>query len=399
MSKIRETVITNCEKKFLIKCLSEWTRLDGRSFDEFRSLEIQFGKQWGSCYVSLGRTGVLAQTSCEVQQPKSSRPSEGILNVNIELNPMAAPHFEPGRQSELSVQLNRLLEKCIKDSKSIDLESLCIKTSEKVWALRVDLNVINHEGNILDCASIAMLASLAHFRRPDVTCNGEEFIIHSYQQRDPIPTVIHHYPVCITYAIFSGGEYILADPSLIEEGSADALLMIGLNGFKELCGLHLGGSTELMPSIILNIVSKASSRASQVIEEIKNAVKVDSEKRQKKLPVGFHVDIGHEKTSTDLGASLNLYNEKKKKKTKKQKSNKEKTKMPKFKSPQIENVGKGSAAYVPNEEVKNDVTWDTEDDDLIIIEKPRVEINLVDSDSEEDDVVILNNEENIKLEK
>jgi exosome complex component RRP45 len=148
---------------------------------------------------------VLAQTSCEVQQPKSSRPSEGILNVNIELNPMAAPHFEPGRQSELSVQLNRLLEKCIKDSKSIDLESLCIKTSEKVWALRVDLNVINHEGNILDSASIAMLASLAHFRRPDVTCNGEEFIIHSYQQRDPIPTVIHHYPVCITYAIFSGG--------------------------------------------------------------------------------------------------------------------------------------------------------------------------------------------------
>jgi hypothetical protein len=89
----------------------------------------------------------------------------------------------------------------------------------------------------------------------------------------------------------------------------------------------------------------------------------------------------------------------KKKKTKKQKSNKEKTKMPKLKSPQIENVGQGSAAYVPNEEVKNDVTWDTEDDDLIIIEKPRVEINLVDSDSEEDDVVILNNEENIKLEK
>lgn len=72
-----------------------------------------------------------------------------------------------------------------------------------------------------------------------------------------------------------------------------------------------------------------------------------------------------------MGASLNLYNEKKKKKTKKQKSNKEKTKMPKLKSPQIENVGQGSAAYVPNEEVKNDVTWDTEDDDLIIIEKPR----------------------------
>lgn len=75
---------------------------------------------------------VLAQVSCEIQQPKSSRPSEGLLNVNIELTPMAAPHFEAGRQSELGVQLNRLLEKCIKDSKAVDLESLCIKSSEKV---------------------------------------------------------------------------------------------------------------------------------------------------------------------------------------------------------------------------------------------------------------------------
>lgn len=69
----------------------------------------------------------------------------------------------------------------------------------------MDINVLNHEGNILDCSSIAALGALAHFRRPDVTCDGEEFIIHPLQQRDPIPTVIHHYPVCITYAIFNGG--------------------------------------------------------------------------------------------------------------------------------------------------------------------------------------------------
>lgn len=75
---------------------------------------------------------VLAQVSCEIQQPKSTRPSEGVLNINLELNPMAAPHFEAGRNSELSVQLNRLLEKCLKDSKAVDLESLCIKMKEKV---------------------------------------------------------------------------------------------------------------------------------------------------------------------------------------------------------------------------------------------------------------------------
>lgn len=74
----------------------------------------------------------MAKVTCEIQKPKSSRPSEGILNINIELNPIAAPHFEPGRQSDLSVQLNRLIEKCLKDSKAVDLESLCIKMNEKV---------------------------------------------------------------------------------------------------------------------------------------------------------------------------------------------------------------------------------------------------------------------------
>ena len=39
----------------------------------------------------------MAQVSCEVTEPKQTRPTEGILFVNVELSPMAAPHFEAGR--------------------------------------------------------------------------------------------------------------------------------------------------------------------------------------------------------------------------------------------------------------------------------------------------------------
>lgn len=69
----------------------------------------------------------------------------------------------------------------------------------------MNVNVINHEGNIADCASIAALSALAHFRRPDVSSDGEEIVVHTYAQRDPIPTAIHHYPVCVTYAMFNEG--------------------------------------------------------------------------------------------------------------------------------------------------------------------------------------------------
>ena len=40
---------------------------------------------------------VMVQVSCEVTAPNQARPSEGILFVNVELSPMAAPQFEAGR--------------------------------------------------------------------------------------------------------------------------------------------------------------------------------------------------------------------------------------------------------------------------------------------------------------
>lgn len=180
-------------------------RLDGRELDQFRRLKINFGAEWGSVHVSLGETRVLVQVSCVVAQPKATRPTEGLLFLKVELGPMAAPHFETNRPSDLAVQVNRILERAFKDSNCVDLESLCIVADEKVWNLKVDLNVLNHEGNIIDCASVAVLAALAHFRRPDVTTSGDEVIIHTAAQKDPIPIVLHHYPVCVSYAIFQNG--------------------------------------------------------------------------------------------------------------------------------------------------------------------------------------------------
>lgn len=58
---------------------------------------------------------------------------------------------------------------------------------------------------IPDCASAAALAALAHFKRPDVTTTGSEIIVHSHAERDPIPIVLHHYPVSVSYAIYHNG--------------------------------------------------------------------------------------------------------------------------------------------------------------------------------------------------
>lgn len=279
--------MSNNERSFVQKAVLESTRVDGRSLDEFRKLRVNFGTEYGSVHVSLGETRVLAQVSCEVVAPRATRPNEGTLFINVELGPMAAPHFEFGRQSDASVQLNRILERAIKDSGCVDLESLCLVADEKVWNLRIDINVLNHEGNVIDCASIAALTALAHFKRPDVSLNGEEVIIHSIQERDPLPIGINHFPICVSYGIFNKGKLAIADPTYLEERVAEAKIVFGMNSYGELCGLHLGGITLTSSDLLLRTATKAAKRARIIVQKIKDVIQDDSEKRKKSIPIGF----------------------------------------------------------------------------------------------------------------
>lgn len=43
----------------------------------------------------------------------------------------------------------------------------------------MDLHLLNHDGNIIDAASIAAIVALCHFRRPDVSVQGDEVTLVS----------------------------------------------------------------------------------------------------------------------------------------------------------------------------------------------------------------------------
>ncbi|KAL6436608.1 hypothetical protein ACFW04_004815 [Cataglyphis niger] len=277
---MREVLLTNCERNFVNKCIEEETRLDGRRLLQPRPVKIYFGSEWGCCVVSLGHTKAIAQVSCDIQQPKAFRSNEGTIYINVELSPLAAQHFESGRPSEAAILISRQLEKCFKDSKCIDLESLCIVADKKVWNLRIDINIINHDGNLIDCASIATLAALMHFHRPDVTSTGEEIIIHPASEKDFLPLTLFHYPVCISFITFECGKTIM-DPTYIEERVGVAELTLGMNSYRELCSLHFDYLTKTMTveDVISAVSNHAANYATKLVQEIKEAVIKDVQSR------------------------------------------------------------------------------------------------------------------------
>jgi len=290
---MREVPVSSCESAFLLEALWEGKRLDGRTVNDMRDLEITYGSMFGSCQVCLGPTRVVAQVSASVTEPRLTRPNEGVLFVNVELSPMAAPRFEAGRQSEEGVELNRTVERCLKESACVDLESLCIVTEEAVWTVRLDLHVLNHEGNLSDACSIAGLAALCHFRRPDVSLVDGEVVVHPVSERDPLPLAIHHHPVTSSFAMFSlspggGGETMtVLDPSRLEEACMQGCMVLGVNAYREICTLHLAGQVIINKGLVLKLAAIAADKAKKVVERIKACLKEDAEARKSHAPRGF----------------------------------------------------------------------------------------------------------------
>ncbi|XP_053317391.1 exosome complex component RRP45 [Spea bombifrons] len=288
---MRETPLSNCERAFLLQAITEKKRLDGRQTYDYRNIKITFGTEYGCCIVELGKTRVLSQVSCELVAPKMNRPTEGILFFNLELTPMASPAFEPGRPSELVVKLNRLLERCLRNSKCIDTESLCVAAGEKVWQIRVDIHLLNHEGNIIDAASIAAIAALCHFRRPDVSVQGEEVTVYTPEERDPVPLSIHHMPICVSFAFFQQGTYLLVDPSEREERVMDGLLVIAMNKHREICTIQSSGGIMLLKDQILRCSKVAGVKVGEITELIQKALENDKTVRKEGGKFGFAESI------------------------------------------------------------------------------------------------------------
>ncbi|XP_040439981.1 exosome complex component RRP45 [Falco naumanni] len=295
---MKATPLSNCERRFLLRAIEERKRLDGRQCYDYRNVRVSFGADRGCCIVELGKTRVLAQVSCELVPPKLNRPTEGILFFNLELSPMAAPGFEPGRQTELLVKLNRLIERCLRNSKCIDTESLCVVAGEKVWQIRLDLHLLNHDGNIIDAASIAGIVALCHFRRPDVSVQGEEVTVFTPEERDPVPLSIHHMPICVSFAFFQQGTYLVVDPSEREERVMDGLLVIAMNKHREICTIQSSGGIMLVKDQVLRCSKITAVKVAEITELIQKALENDRKVRKEGGKFGFAESIPNQKITT-----------------------------------------------------------------------------------------------------
>ncbi|SGZ58835.1 CIC11C00000002730 [Sungouiella intermedia] len=292
----KEHEISTNERIFIIESLKQGLRFDGRKLDQMRTPEITLSKtEYGYVEVKLGKTKLAVRVSCEISKPFTDRPFEGIFTINSEISLMASPFFESGKNSNEEVLISRLIEKAVRRSNALDLESLCIVAGEKVWHIRVDINFLNYDGGLIDASCIGVMTALQHFKKPDVSIKGTEIIIHNTDGRQPVPLSILHVPICVTYSFYNPGdkeenikgllnkEIAIMDATMKEEITRDGSLVITMNKNRELIQLSKNGGLPIDGTILLELAKSSFQVTEHLTEQIKKLLKDDEEERYKTM--------------------------------------------------------------------------------------------------------------------
>ena len=138
-------------------------RIDGRGRWEGRDLEVEHSilpRAEGSARVRMGDTIVLAGVKFQIMQPYPDRPNQGGLMCSAEVRPVAGRHWESGPPSPESIELGRVVDRGIRESGCIDVDSLCIIPGEKAWQVILDLFAISDDGNLFDAFALAGAVAL-----------------------------------------------------------------------------------------------------------------------------------------------------------------------------------------------------------------------------------------------
>ncbi len=228
-------------RQHLISALAKDVRIDGRKLLDYREVSIKRGVSStaeGSAQVTLGDTEVIAGVKMEIATPFSDRPDEGAIMVNAEFLPMSNPEFEPGPPSIDAIELARVVDRGIRESKAIDLKKLVIKKGEKCWMIVVDICTLNDNGNLLDASAIAALAALQDARYPKY--ENEEV---DYKTKTDKKIELAKSPVPVT--VLKIGDNFLVDPDLEEEKNMDARLTVTATEDSTICALQKGGDSPI----------------------------------------------------------------------------------------------------------------------------------------------------------
>lgn len=251
------------QKEFIRNLALRGERIDGRKEDEFRKLTVETGvieNAEGSALVTLGKTKVIVGVKMHVGEPFADKSDEGMLMCNAELSPLASPEWERGPPSDESIELARVVDRGVRESKAVDMKKLCIKEKEKAWVVCIDIQPMNDDGNLIDAAGIGAMAALHTTKMPHF--DGEE--VDYSKKEKKLPVKFKAIPVT---HVKVGGKF-LVDPNREEEKASTMRLTVCTKDGGNVCAMQKNHGDGLLQEEVLSLIERSSRKADELRKHI-----------------------------------------------------------------------------------------------------------------------------------
>ncbi len=246
----------------IIKLLSKNVRLDGRKPDEYRDITVETNvskNAEGSTIVKIGDTTVIAGVKMEVMEPYPDTPNQGSLMVNVELYPMSSPEFESGPPDNYAIELARVTDRGIRESKVIETEQLCITPGEKAWMVVIDVCPLNDAGNLFDAISLAAIIALKQAVLP--AFDGTKL---DYKHKTDKHLPLNEDKIPATVTVFKYGDHLVIDPTNEEDKIYDARLTVSVLPNGNLCSMQKGGDSAITQDEAYSMIELAREKSKEL---------------------------------------------------------------------------------------------------------------------------------------
>lgn len=254
--------MNNSNREHILKSLNAGVRFDGRKLDEFRRIVVERGvskNAEGSSRVLFGDTEVLAGVKMAVEVPYPDTPDSGNLMVNEEFLPLSSPEFEAGPPSEEAIEVARIVDRGIRESKAIDMKKLCLAPKEKVWSVMIDIVTINASGSLIDASALAAVAAITDAKMPKYEDGAVKY---DDLTKEKLPLSLKELPVTVT--VYKIGSHLIVDPLPEEESVADARITAEFIEDGSLVALQKGGGQPVSPEEIDAMVALAQAKSREL---------------------------------------------------------------------------------------------------------------------------------------
>ena len=264
-------IIDSLKKAHILELLADGKRLDGRSLEQPRELSIDVGvipKAEGSARARLGDTEVVAGGKVQPERPFPDTGDQGMLICTAEILPIAHPTAETGPPTPDVVELARVTDRGIRESKMLDMKQLVLEKDKSVIGIFCDNAVTDHDGNLFDVCSYATTAALNSCKLPKYEMQDDLPVKIENETTDPPITTL---PVSVTMARI--GDYILVDPNMDEWSCLDARITITTNSDGNVVALQKGGQEGFTSNQLIKCAEISVQGGSKIREIIKEATK------------------------------------------------------------------------------------------------------------------------------